>query len=346
MAIYKPVSNLGISNFILEYDFTKDIDNSHIASIKQSANPGIKQGSTMEDIEAQILAEAQADMMASMEADLLKEMLSENPALNTAGGPVVTPTVAPVTQPTPVAQPGQRQFTPENITTLKPNQVFVFGANTAGGHGGGTAGLAQRGSTSSNYTALPVGTKGKWAEYGVVDRLMQGTEGKSFGIVTKAANISGTALQIGAKRSVPLSRIEQSINALIAEANAHPELEFLVTKFGTNMAGFTIEEMKSLLVNKTLPDNIILPKEFEIRDTQPAPTQPAPTKASGISFLRQNADMSDAANLEAATEASLTETPVTFSEYQKLGGTLSAEEFVSLSTPEKNTLVWQLKNCK
>jgi hypothetical protein len=56
--------------------------------------------------------------------------------------------------------------------------------------------------------------------------------------------------------------------------------------------------------------------------------------------------MSDAANLEAATEASLTETPVTFSEYQKLGGTLSAEEFVSLSTPEKNTLVWQLKNCK
>lgn len=159
-----------------------------------------------------------------------------------------------------------REYTPENITSLKPNEVFVFGANTAGGHGGGTAGLAQRGSTSSNYTALPVGTKGRWSEYGVVDKLMQGTEGKSFGIVTKAASISGTKLSIGSKRSVSLDRIEQSINALIQEANNHPELKFLVTKFGTNMAGFSIKEMKSLLINKNLPDNIILPKEFEVRD--------------------------------------------------------------------------------
>lgn len=163
----------------------------------------------------------------------------------------------------------QRKYTPENITKLQPNQVFVFGANTAGGHGGGTAGLAQRGSTSSNYTALPIGTKGKWSEYGIVDKLMQGTEGKSFGIVTKAASISGNSLRIGSKRSVPLSRIEKSINALIKTANENPNLEFLVTKFGTNMAGFTEQEMKSLLENKSLPDNIILPKEFEVRNQQP-----------------------------------------------------------------------------
>jgi len=162
----------------------------------------------------------------------------------------------------------EREHTPENITSLKPNEVFVFGANTAGGHGGGTAGLAQRGTTSSNYTALPIGTKGKWAEYGVVDKLMEGTEGKSFGIVTKAATISGTSLKIGSKRSVPLSRIEESINKLIETANKNPNLKFLVTKFGTNMAGFTIQEMKSLLENKNLPDNIILPKEFEVRGNQ------------------------------------------------------------------------------
>lgn len=161
----------------------------------------------------------------------------------------------------------KREYTPENITSLKPNEVFVFGANTAGGHGGGTAGLAQRGTTSSNYTALPIGTKGKWSEYGIVDKLMQGTEGKSFGIVTKAASISGTSLKIGPKRSVPLSRIEESINALIKTANENPNLKFLVTKFGTNMAGFSIQEMKSLLENKTLPDNIILPEEFEVRPT-------------------------------------------------------------------------------
>jgi hypothetical protein len=158
-----------------------------------------------------------------------------------------------------------RKYTPENITTLEPNQVFVFGANTAGGHGGGTAGLAQRGVAKSNYTALPKGTKGKWAEYGIIDQLMEGTEGKSFGIVTKAATVTGTRLKIGSKRSVTLERIEQSINALIETANNNPKLEFLVTKFGTNMAGFTIAEMKGLLENKSLPDNIILPKEFETR---------------------------------------------------------------------------------
>ena len=173
----------------------------------------------------------------------------------------------------------EREYTPENITTLKPNEVFVFGANTAGGHGGGTAGLAQRGTTSSNYTALPVGTKGKWSEYGIVDKLMQGTEGKSFGIVTKAATISGTSLKIGAKRSVPLSRIEESINALIKTASENPSLKFLVTKFGTNMAGFSEQEMKSLLENKNLPDNIILPKEFEVRTT----TQPSTSVKGGVS---------------------------------------------------------------
>lgn len=168
------------------------------------------------------------------------------------------------------AKSNKREFTPDNITELKSNQVFVFGANTAGGHGGGTAGLAQRGTTSANYTALPTGTIGKWAEYGIVDKLMQGTEGKSFGLVTKDASITGTNLKIGSKRSVPLSRINQSVDALIAEANNHPELEFLVTKFGTNMAGFTIQEMKSLLENKQLPDNIILPEEFEVRKSTKA----------------------------------------------------------------------------
>lgn len=160
------------------------------------------------------------------------------------------------------------EYTPENITTLKSNEVFVFGANTAGGHGGGTAGLAQRGTTSSNYTALPIGTKGKWSEYGVVDKLMQGTEGKSFGIVTKAASITGTSLKIGSKRSVSLERIEQSIKALIETAKQNPNLKFLVTKFGTNMAGFSEQEMKSLLENKNLPNNIVLPKEFEVRNNQ------------------------------------------------------------------------------
>jgi len=182
----------------------------------------------------------------------------------------------------------EREYTPENITSLKPNEVFVFGANTVGGHGGGTAGLAQRGTASSNYTALPIGTKGKWSEYGIVDKLMQGTEGKSFGIVTKSGSISGDSLKIGSKRSVSLSRIEQSINALILEANNNPGLKFLVTKFGTNMAGFTEQEMKSLLENKNLPDNIVLPKEFEVRNENSTNSQSDETVIDGPGLIVVN----------------------------------------------------------
>lgn len=35
-----------------------------------------------------------------------------------------------------------REFTPERITELKPNEIFVFGSNLAGAHGGGAARLA------------------------------------------------------------------------------------------------------------------------------------------------------------------------------------------------------------
>jgi hypothetical protein len=136
---------------------------------------------------------------------------------------------------------------------------------------------------------------------------MQGTEGKSFGIVTKAANVIGTSLKIGPKRSVPLSRIEESINALIKTANENPNLKFLVTKFGTNMAGFTIKEMKSLLVNKTLPDNIILPKEFEVRTAQP--TQPQAKKATtkDTSDIKNELGMLDAATNERLMGQEVTE---------------------------------------
>lgn len=32
-----------------------------------------------------------------------------------------------------------KRFTPENISALAPNEVFVFGSNLAGHHGGGAA---------------------------------------------------------------------------------------------------------------------------------------------------------------------------------------------------------------
>ena len=34
------------------------------------------------------------------------------------------------------------RYTPDNITTLEPNEIFVFGSNLAGRHGGGAARIA------------------------------------------------------------------------------------------------------------------------------------------------------------------------------------------------------------
>ena len=35
-----------------------------------------------------------------------------------------------------------KRYTPERITSLKENEIFVFGSNLAGAHGGGAARLA------------------------------------------------------------------------------------------------------------------------------------------------------------------------------------------------------------
>ena len=37
-----------------------------------------------------------------------------------------------------------REFTPERISELKENEIFVFGSNLAGSHGGGAAYAAYR----------------------------------------------------------------------------------------------------------------------------------------------------------------------------------------------------------
>ena len=55
------------------------------------------------------------------------------------------------------------------IVTLTENQVFVFGANSFGLHGRGSAGFAMGIQRSlRDVRKLPVGFKGKWAEIGKI----------------------------------------------------------------------------------------------------------------------------------------------------------------------------------
>lgn len=165
----------------------------------------------------------------------------------------------------------ERKLTPENITELKENEVFVFGSNLTGFHGAGAAGFACRDDAKNtwrkdpwflNAMKSPVGSTdriGKWAVYGQGRGFQMGTDGNSYGIDT---------IKIpGQKRSTPLSDIKEQIEELVMFADENKEMTFLVTKIGSALAGYTVSEIRELFVQiKTIPDNIILPAEYEFRD--------------------------------------------------------------------------------
>lgn len=124
------------------------------------------------------------------------------------------------------------QFESAAISSLKSNQVFVFGSNTEGKHGEGAAQQA--------------------VKYGAVMGQARGIMGQSYGIVTKD-------LSKGV-RSVPLNSIEQEVKYFLAYANSQPNKEFLVTPIGVGLAGYTVQEIAPMF--QDYPENVILPQEF------------------------------------------------------------------------------------
>lgn len=121
-----------------------------------------------------------------------------------------------------------REFTPERISQLKPNEIFVFGSNLAGAHGGGAARLA-------------------YDRFGAVWGQGVGLQGQSYGIPTMHGGVDV---------------IKPYVDEFIAFAKQHPEMKFFVTKIGCGIAGFAIEEIAPLFANALEVENIILPKEF------------------------------------------------------------------------------------
>lgn len=118
--------------------------------------------------------------------------------------------------------------TPENITELKPNEIFVFGSNYAGNHAGGAAALAQE-------------------RFGAEHGIAEGLTGRSYAFPT---------LYMDMKKRTKKG-LEASAGRLFSTARALPEKMFLLTKVGCGIAGFTEEEMASLFVDA--PENIIKP---------------------------------------------------------------------------------------
>lgn len=121
-----------------------------------------------------------------------------------------------------------RRFTPERIRKLAENEIFVFGSNLAGYHGGGAARIALE-----RFGAI-------WGQ-GV------GMQGQSYAIPTMQGGVE---------------TIKPYVDEFIEFAKAHTEYTFLVTRIACGIAGFTPNEIAPLFVNAIDVKNVILPEDF------------------------------------------------------------------------------------
>ena len=121
-----------------------------------------------------------------------------------------------------------QRITSERITTLKPNEIFVFGSNLAGMHGGGAARIAR-------------------LHFGAVMGVGVGLQGQSYAIPTMRGGVD---------------TIQPYVDEVIQYAINHPELHFLVTRIGCGIAGFSEDEIAPLFRQAVSIDNISLPQGF------------------------------------------------------------------------------------
>lgn len=123
---------------------------------------------------------------------------------------------------------GRAKYTPDFVTKLAEDEIFVFGSNLAGMHGGGAAATAHR-------------------CFGAVWGKGVGLYGQSYAIPT---------MQGGVKTVKPY------VDEFIEFAKSHPELRFLVTKIGCGIAGFREEQIAPLFAEAIDVKNIVLPRDF------------------------------------------------------------------------------------
>lgn len=119
-----------------------------------------------------------------------------------------------------------KRTTPEWIDSLEPNEIFVFGSNLEGMHGGGAAFVAYR-------------------KFGAVMGQGVGLQGQSYAIPTMHGGVEV---------------IKPYVDEFIAFAQAHPELVFLVTRIGCGIAGFLDSEIAPLFAEAHAVPNIVLPE--------------------------------------------------------------------------------------
>jgi len=121
----------------------------------------------------------------------------------------------------------EKRISPKWIKHLEENEIFVFGSNLEGKHGGGAAKLAM--------------------DWGAVWGKGVGLYGQTYAIPTMQGGVE---------------TIKPYTDEFINFAKKHPELKFLVTEIGCGIAGFTVSEIAPLFKDAIDQENIFLPERF------------------------------------------------------------------------------------
>lgn len=108
-------------------------------------------------------------------------------------------------------------FTPDVITTLLPNEVFVFGSNMNGNHWGGAAKIAHE-------------------KFGAVWGKGRGLCGQSYALPTLDEDM----------KPLRPSELKTEFMSLIRCAEMNPNLIFYLTKVGCGIAGFKVKEVRDI----------------------------------------------------------------------------------------------------
>ena len=119
-------------------------------------------------------------------------------------------------------------YTPERITELKADEIFVFGSNLEGMHGGGAAYFAFR-------------------KFGAVMGCGVGLRGQSYAIPTMQGGVE---------------TVKPYVDEFISFAKSRPDLFFYVTRIGCGIAGFRDKDIAPLFKDAAGVENICLPKSF------------------------------------------------------------------------------------
>jgi len=124
------------------------------------------------------------------------------------------------------------RVTDDNIRKLS-HEIFVFGSNLSGLHGGGAA-----------LTAM------KW---GAIMGRSGGLQGNTYAIPTVDKDVETT---------MKIEDIKPFVDNFISFAKDHPQMTFLVTEIGCGIAGLKPEQVAPLFKEALIVKNISLPLSF------------------------------------------------------------------------------------